>query len=74
MKISATAEHQNNVVYGYSCKCTALSHLDQSIALNKNRLILLANDNAAEYNVSQEKIKPSRNYPRWRYRHKRNYL
>jgi len=33
-----------NVVYGFSCKCTALSHLDQDVGLNK--LSLLVNDNA----------------------------
>jgi len=27
-----------------------------------------------EYNVSQDKMKQSRNYLRWRYRHKRNFL
>jgi len=35
---------------------------------------MLVNDNTAEYNVSQEKKKLSRNYLRWRYRHKRNFL
>jgi len=35
---------------------------------------MLVNDNTVECNVSQEKKKLSRNYPRWRYRHKRNFL
>jgi len=35
---------------------------------------MLVNDNTAEYNVSQEKKKLSRDYLRWRYRHKRNFL
>jgi len=63
-----------NVVYGYNCKCTALSHLDQHIGLNKHKLNLLVKDHAAECNVSQEKKKLARNYPRWRYGRKRNYL
>jgi len=55
-----------NVAYGYSCKCTVLSHLDQNNGLNKQKFSLLVNDNAAECNVSQERMKLSRNYPRWR--------
>jgi len=46
-------------VYGYSYKCTVLSHHDQSIGLNKHKLSLLVNDNAAECNVSQEIMKLS---------------
>jgi len=34
---------------------------------------MLVNDNTAEY-VFQEKKKLSRNYLRWRYRHKKNVL
>jgi len=61
-----------NVVYGYSCKCTVLSHLNQTNCLSKHKFSLLSNDNAAECNVSQETMKLSRNYPQWRYRLKRN--
>jgi len=32
---------------------------------------MLVNDNTAEYNVTQEKKKQSRNYLIWRYRHKK---
>jgi len=35
---------------------------------------LLFYDNIVECNVSQEKNKLSRNYPRWLYIHKRDYL
>jgi len=59
-----------NVVYVYSCKCTPLSHRNQHNGLNKHELSLLVNDNAAVRNVSQEKNKLSRNYPRRRYRRK----
>jgi len=45
-----------------------------NIDLKRHRLSLLVNENAAECNVSKEKIKLSRNYPRWRYRPKRNCL
>jgi len=41
-----------DVVYGYSCKRTVLSHLDQNIGLNKYKLSLLVNDYAAVCNVS----------------------
>jgi len=47
------------VVYGYSCKCTVLSYLDQYIGLNKRKRSLLVNDNAAERNASQENMKLS---------------
>jgi len=50
-----------NLVYGYTCKCTVLLHLDQNIGFNKHKLSLLVNDNAAKCNVSQEKMKLSRN-------------
>jgi len=30
---------------------------------------MLVKDASAEYDISQEKKKLSRNYPRWRYRH-----
>jgi len=50
------------------------NHLDQKIGLNKHALSFLANVNIVECNVSQEKKKLSRIYPRWCYRHKRNYL
>ena len=65
---------QKNVVYGYSCKCTVLSQHDHNIGLNKHKLSLLVNANAADCNISQEKMKISGNYPRWHYRHQRNYL
>ena len=65
---------QKNVVYGYSCKCTVLSHHDHNIGLNKHKLSLLVNANAADCNISQEKMKISGNYPRWHDRHQRNYL
>jgi len=61
-----------NVVYGYSCK--VLAHLDQNIDFNKHKLSLVVNNNAAECTISQEKMKLSRNYSRWRDKHKRNYL
>jgi len=35
---------------------------------------LLVKDITVECDVSKEKKKLSRNYPRWCYRHKRNYL
>jgi len=35
---------------------------------------MLVSANTAEYHVSQEKKKLSRNYLRWRYGHKRNFL
>jgi len=44
-----------NVVYGFNYKCTVLSPLDQNIGLNKHKLSLLVNNNAAECNVFQEK-------------------
>jgi len=61
-------------VFGYSCRCTVYhtqnnNDLDQNIGIIWHKRSMLVNDNAAEYNVSQEKKKLSRNYPRWRYRH-----
>jgi len=48
------------------CHTQNTSHLDQNIGLNKHKLSLLVNDNAAECNVSQNKNKLSQNYPGWR--------
>ena len=53
-------EVPSNVVYWYSCKCTALSHLDQNIG--KHQRSLLVNNNIVECNVYEEKMKLSRNY------------
>jgi len=48
------------------------NNLDQNIGLNKHSHSLLVHDNTAKCNVSQEKKKLSRNYPRLRCRHERN--
>ena len=48
--------------------------LDQNINLNQHKLSLLISANTAECNVSQQKNKLSRNFPRCRYRHKKKYF
>jgi len=63
-----------NVVFGYNCRYTVYhnqnnNHLHQNIGTVWHKRTILAKDNTAEYNVSQEKNKLSRNYPQWRYRH-----
>jgi len=72
-----------NVVCGCNCRHTVChtensSDLDQNIGIIRNKRSMFVNDNSllrnVEYNVSQEKNKLSRNYLRWRYRHKRNFL
>jgi len=50
------------------------NHLDQNIGIIWHKRSLLVNDNTVGYNVSQEKKTLSRNYLRWRYRRKRNFL
>jgi len=49
------------------------NHLDQNIGIIWQKRSMLVNDNTTEY-VSQEKKIQSRDYLRWRYRHKRNFL
>ena len=49
-----------NVVFGHSCRYTVYhtqknNHLDQTINIIWHKRSILVNDNAAEYNVSQEK-------------------
>jgi len=49
-----------NVVFGHSCRYTVYhtqnnNHLDQTIDIIWHKRSILVNDNAAEYNVSQEK-------------------
>jgi len=50
------------------------NHFDQNIFIIWHKRSMLVKDNTAEYNVFQEKKKLSRNYLRWRCRHKRNVL
>jgi len=80
VKIYAIAEQQKNVVcrcsYRYTLYHTENSnHLDQNIGIIWHKRSMLVNDTvilrSVEYNVSQEKKKLSRNYLRWRYRHKK---
>jgi len=68
-----------NVVFRCICRYTVYhtensNHLDQNIGIIWHKRSMLVNDNTAEYNVSQEKKKLSRNYLRWPYSHKRNFL
>ena len=68
-----------NVVCRCSCRYTLYhtensNHLDQNIGIIWHKSIMLVNHNTAEYNVFQEKKKLIRNYLRWPYRHKRNFL
>jgi len=57
--------------FGYSCRYT-LNHTQNNNRLNQNngttwhKLKMLVNDKTVEHNVSQEKKKLSRSYPRWR--------
>ena len=65
-----------NVLFGYRCRYTVYhtqnnNHLDQNIGKIWHKRSILVNDNSVEYNVTQEKRKPSRNYQRWRYRHEK---
>ena len=79
VKICATAGYQKTQCAGVAAG-TRFYHtqninlLDQNMNLNKHKLSLLVNANTAECNVFWHKNKLSRNYPQWRYRHKRNYL
>jgi len=64
-----------NVVCRYTLYHTQNNnHLDQNIGTIWHKRSMLVDDNTAEYNVSQEKKKLSRNYLRWRYGHQRNFL
>jgi len=68
-----------NVVCKFNCRYTVYhaqnsNQLDQNIDIMWHKRSMLVNDNTEEYNVSQEKKEQSRNYLRWRYRHKRNFL
>jgi len=58
-----------NVVCRCSCRYTFYhtensNHLDQNIGIIWHKRSVLVNDNTAEYNVSHEKKKQSRNYLR----------
>jgi len=49
-----------NVVFGYSCRYTVHhtqnnNHVDQNIGIIWHKRRMLANDDTAEYNVSQER-------------------
>ena len=60
-------EVTKDVVFGYNCGYHTQNnnHFDQNIDIIWHKRSMIVNDNNAEYNVSQEKKKLSRNYLRW---------
>jgi len=51
------------------------NHLDQNIGIIWHKRSMLVNDNTAECGICfPRKKKLPRNYLRWRYRHKRDFL